>query len=122
MKKFKDILKEDNTSFYLGKNNFKIEKLWKQREEEAYLNKTQGMTWSTTIDWGGFQKHISAARTIEEDWIIRKLEAEGMVKLELNTKKSYMTKKEFELHSMENLEGNLKLRDLPFGEKGYWKS
>jgi beta-glucosidase/6-phospho-beta-glucosidase/beta-galactosidase len=91
-------------SFFVGETNKAVEERFKEREREACAIaedkrqvKQNTITWSTSVDWCGFNRYISFAKTVDGR-ILHSEAAEGMVKLSVDRQVSYMTLEELSVH------------------------
>lgn len=122
LKEAEEKIKSDN--FFLGKNNLEIKKKFEERQRQADQharnNLQKGITWSPTVNWHGFVKHFSYAKTLDGRQLF-KTEAEGMIELAMNGKKTYMSKEEFERHEKKIENFCKKTNSRYFGEE-IWHS
>ena len=113
--------------FFIGKNNLELQKIWNEKEKAANTRakneKSQGVTWSPTVNWHGFPKHMAYAKT-KDGRIIHMTEAikENIIKLSTETGKSaYMTREQFKQHS-QKIEPYLESFRDHFKNTSYWHS
>jgi len=112
-------------AFFLGKTNKEVKTTWNKRlkdaEGHAKKNPTVGITWSSTVNWHGFTRHLAYVKTLDGR-VLHKTEAEGMVTLVLNNKASYMTAEEFNAHSRKIIPFLQPIYFAGVLGSGYWKS